>query len=191
MTRDFLTDAVPAELVDGLLDAARRAPSAGNTASLAFLVLDTPDVVARYWDTTLAVDKRATFPWPGLLDAPVLVVPCVRPSAYVARYGETDKARTGLGQGVERWSVPYWHIDGGMGVMALLLGAEDVGLGALFFGIFEHEPAVRAAFGVPDDWQPLGTVALGWPRSDQRPSRSAGRPRPPLGDVVHRGRWPA
>jgi nitroreductase len=189
MARAFRAERVPAALVDELLDGARRAPSAGNTQGLRFLVLDEAGDVDRYWATTLPQERRATFPWPGLLSAPVLVVPCVRPRSYLERYAEPDKSRTGLGKGVGHWAVPYWHVDGGMAVGQLLLGAEDAGLGALFFGIFEHEAAVRAAFGIPPDWQPLGTIALGWPAAEQRPSRSAGRGRPPLAEVVRRGRW--
>ncbi|MPY94112.1 MAG: nitroreductase family protein [Acidimicrobiia bacterium] len=190
MVRAFLAEPLPTALVDELVDLARRAPAAGNTQGVAFLVLDQPPDVARYWDTTLPEARRAAFPWPGLLAAPVLVVPCVRAAAYVARYREADKASTGLGAGTEQWAVPYWHVDGGMAVAQLLLLADDAGLGALLFGIFEHEPAVRAAFGIPDDWQPLGTVALGRPAGRQRPSRSAARARRPLAEILHRRRWP-
>ena len=174
-------------MVDGLLDLARRGPSAGKTDSLHFLVLEGANV-ARYWDTTLAVDKRATFPWPRLLEAPVLIVPWVEPGAYVRRYAEPDKERTGLGIGADAWTVPYWWVDGGAAAMTLLLGAESEGLGALLFGLFEHEDAVRAEFGVPGAMRAIGTVALGHPAPD-RPSMSAGRRRPGFDEIVHRGDW--
>lgn len=189
MTRDFRPDPIEGGLIEELLDLARRAPSAGNTHAMSWLVLDDPAAVAAYWDTTLAPAKRDSFPWPGLLRAPVLVLPTVEAARYVDRYAEADKAATGLGAGVDRWAVPYWYVDGGMAVMALLLAATDAGLGALFFGLFEHEAAVRARFGIPEGAQPLGTVALGWPAASQRPSSSARRGRPPLADLVHRGRW--
>lgn len=200
MTRAFRPDPLDSSLVDGLLDLARRAPAAGNTAGLHFLVLDQPADVARYWDLTLPAERREGFPWPALLAAPVLVIPCVSPAAYVSRYAEADKAarraatpqvRAALGAGADHWPMPYWFVDGGMAVMSLLLAAEDAGLGALFFGLFEFESVVAATFGVPSDWRPLGVVALGYaaPPEDQRRSRSAGRSRPPLSQVVHRGRW--
>lgn len=189
MTRAFRPEPLPPATVDRLLDLARRAPSAGNSQGLAFLVLDEPADVRRYWDTALPAERRAAFPWPGLLRAPVLVLPCVRAASYLERYAEPDKAGSGLGAAAERWTVPYWHVDGGMAVGQLLLLAEEAGLGALFFGLFEHEPALRAAFAIPVDWQPVGTVALGWAEAAQRPSRSAGRPRRPLSKVLHRGRW--
>ena len=61
-----------------------------------------------------------------------------------------------------------------MAVMSLLLAAEAAGLGALFFGLFEHEADVRALLRIPDDWQPLGTVALGWPRCPRPPAQPVG-----------------
>jgi nitroreductase len=188
MVRAFTDEPVPDELLDRLLDATRRAPSAGNTQPWELLVL-TGDGVGRYWAATMPDPvARERFRWQGLLRAPVLVVPYVRPEAYVERYAEDDKAATGLGDGVDAWPVPYWWVDGGAAVQNLLLACTAAGLGACLFGQFEHEAAVREAFGVPADRRAVGTVALGWPAPDE-PGRSAVRPRRPLDDVVHRGAW--
>jgi nitroreductase len=187
MCRAFRPEPVDPHVVDGLIDLARRHPAAGNTPGTAFLVLEGDDVGA-YWDVTLPAGRRAGFPWPGLLDAPVLVVVVVDPDAYVVRYAEADKARTGLGGGTGSWPVPYWFVDGGMAAMALLLAVTDAGLGACFFGLFDHEPAVVARFGVPPGMRAVGTIAIGHPAAD-RPSASARRGRPPLDEVIHRGRW--
>ncbi len=192
MCRDFDPRPVDADLVDRLLDAARRGPSAGHTQGVAFLVLDAPADVARFWDVNLPADRRPSFSFPGLLRAPVVVVPCVSATAYVARYAEADKARTGLGGSADTWPVPYWWVDGGAAVMALLLGATDAGLGALFFGLFDRARRVAAAFGIPEDWAPLGAVALGWPTPgglDRVVGSAATRPRRPRSEVVRRGTW--
>jgi nitroreductase len=187
MCRAYRPDPVEPGVVDRLVDLARRHPAAGNTAGTDFLVLE-GERTAAYWDLTLAPDRRAGFPWPGLLAAPVLVVVVVDPGAYVARYAEADKARTGLGAGPDAWPVPYWFVDGGMAAQTLLLAVTDAGLGACFFGLFEHERPVLEAFGVPAGRRAVGTVALGHPLPD-RPSRSAGRGRRPLDEVLHRDRW--
>ena len=187
MVRAFTDDPVDDGLLDDMLDLGRRAPSAGNTQPWELLVL-VGDEVRRYWDATLPAARRADFRWPGLLLAPVLVVPYVRPEAYVERYAEADKAGTGLGTGAEAWPVPYWWVDGGALVENLLLSVTAAGLGACLFGQFDHEPAVRAAFGVPDGYRALGTVAIGHP-APAPPGRSANRPRPPIDGIVHRGRW--
>lgn len=187
MVRAFRPDRLRSATVDELIDLARRAPSAGNTQPLDFLVLEGDDC-ARYWDVTLPEPARRSFRWQALLDAPLLVVPYVRPAAYVERYAEDDKVATGLGDGTEAWPVPYWWVDGGAAVQNLLLAAVALGLGACLFGQFEHEPAVRAAFGVPDDRRALGTVAVGHPLADE-PGRSADRARRPFEDQVHRNHW--
>jgi nitroreductase len=188
MVRAFTTEPVERQVVDELLDLARRAPSAGNSQGTAFVVLDTPHAVAGYWDLALPPDRRASFGWPTLLDAPVLVVALCSARTYVERYAEPDKATTGLGGEADDWPVPYWFVDAGMAVEHLLLGATEAGLGACFFGLFDHERDVLRALDVPTEWRAVGTVALGHPAPD-RPGTSAGRPRRPLDEVVHRTRW--
>ncbi len=181
--RPFGTD------LDAVLDLARRAPAAGNTAAIDFIVLDTPDAVRRYWGTTLSAAKQATFRWQGLLSAPALVVVVTNPDAYVERYAESDKARAKLGSNTDNWAQPFWWIDAGAVVENLLLLATSKGWGASLFGVFDHEASVKQTFGVPDDRRLVCTVALGWPADDDEPGRSAQRTRPLIGDIVHRGGW--
>lgn len=188
MVRSFTGEPVAAAALDPVLDAALRGPSAGNSRPVRLLVLDSPEAVARYWDLTLPAPRRERFRWQGLLAAPVLVVVLVEPEAYPRRYAEPDKASTGLGEGTGAWPVPYWWVDGGAAVQSLLLAAVDGGLGACFFGLFAHERPVLAAHGVPEGWRAVGTVALGHPAPGEA-GRSAGRPRPPRGEVIRHGRW--
>ena len=188
MVRSYTREPVAPAVIDEICDLARRAPAAGNTAGVEFLVLE-GDATAAYWNVTLPAERRDGFAWPGLLAAPVLVVVWVDPDAYVNRYREPDKAHTGLGADEEAWPVPYWFVDGGAAVMTMLLAARDRGLGASFFGMFDHEEAVRERFSVPLGRRGVGTVAIGHPAEDDRPSRSAARPRPDLSEVVHRGWW--
>ena len=188
MVRSFTSEPVAPAVVDEICDLARRAPTAGNTAGVEFLVLQ-GDGTGDYWDVTLPPERRDEFAWPGLLTAPVLVVVWTNLGAYLRRYREPDKVRSGLGDGAQSWPVPYWFVDGGAAVMTMLLAAQDRGLGASFFGMFSHEKAVRRRFGVPPDRRGVGTVAIGHRADDDRPSRSAARPRPALDEMIHRGRW--
>lgn len=188
MVRHFLDRPVPDEVLHRILAATLRGPSAGFAQGTDLLVLEGADV-ARYWEVTLPPGRRATFPWPGLLVAPVIVIPVADPAAYVARYAEPDKVAHGLGRAPEAWPVPYWLVDTAMAAMLALLASVDEGLGALFFGLFEHEDAVKQAFGVPGDRRPIGAIAIGYPDPDDRPSRSSARPRRAITDAVHRGRW--
>lgn len=176
MVRAFRPDTIDPVVLERLLAAFFRGPAAGNTAALDLVVLVGAET-ERYWSTTFSPDGRAGFRWQGLFDAPVLAVVVVDPSAYPARYAEADKAATGLGEGTASWGVPYWWVDAGMAVENLLLAAVDEDLGACFFGVFEHEEAVRVALGVPAGRRLVGAVAVGHPAPDS-PGRSAGRARP-------------
>ena len=190
MTRAFDRDRpVAREMLERLVDLAARAPSAGKAQGWHLVVLEGQDT-ARFWDVTLPPAERASFGWPGLLDAPVIVLPLADPGAYVARYAEPDKAATGLGDSPAAWPVPYWTVDTAFAAMTLLLAAEDEGLGALFFGVFQGEPELRADLGIPEDLAVLGVIALGWPSAEpSRPGTSASRRRRGAAEIIHRSRW--
>ena len=185
MTRAFADIPIESDRLDEMLDLARRAPSAGNTQAVEFVVLDRPETVARYWATTLSPDKRERFRWQQLLTAPVLVLVATRPARYVARYAEADKARPGLGEALDRWPVPYWWVDAGAVAQNILLLATDSGLGACLFGAFDHEPALKTHFALDDELRLVATIALGHRLPDE-PGRSGERQRPPLSQVLKR-----
>ncbi len=189
MCRDFSADPLPDDLVDRLVDRARRAPSAGHTQGWAFVVL-TGAGTAVFWDLATESGWRGDPRPPGVVRAPVIVLPLVSPAAYLSRYSEADKA--GLGRDrPEGWPVPYWLVDGAMAVQLLLLGAVAEGVGALLFALHREAAPLLAALGVPSGWEPLGAVALGWPAPGWRDASagSAGRGRRALSEVLHRGQW--
>lgn len=191
MTRSFVPDPLPPGLLEQLVDLAARAPSAGKSQGWHLVALERADT-ARFWDITLPPERRPTFRWQGLLPAPVILLPFADPQAYVDRYSEPDKQRTGLGAGPDAWPVPYWTVDASMSVMTLLLAAEDAGLGALFFGVFAGETELRAALGVPHELELLGAIALGYAADDPDATgtgRSARRPRRSADEIIHRSRW--
>jgi len=198
MTRSFDTRPVPAALLDQLVDLASRAPSAGKTQGWHLVVLEGAET-SRFWDITLPPMRRGAFRWKRLLEAPVIAIPLADPRAYIERYSEADKRASGLGAGTEAWPAPYWTVDTSMSVMTMLLAAEDVGLGALFFGIFRGERELRRALAIPPVMQILGAVALGYP-APVEPSRtgddntagtgrSAPRKRRTPDEIIHRGSW--
>jgi nitroreductase len=189
MCRHFQDRPVPPGVVDHLIDLARRAPSAGNTQGWAFLVLEGAEQTGRFWSADADPAWLASPDHPGLLNAPVLIIPLCSRQAYLDRYARPDKASSGL-VGESDWPAPYWLIDTAFATMLLLLGAVDAGLGALFFRLHAGAGGVRAAFGVPDEWEPIGAVALGWPDMADRPRRAGPNPHERTrGAVVHRAGW--
>jgi nitroreductase len=111
------------------------------------------------------------------------------PEAYLVRYGEPDKARSGLSAGTDAWPVAYWDLDAAMAALLLLLAAVDLGLGACFLGNFRGAPELKAVLGVPEGRRYVGAVLIGRARADDPPTTSARRPRRPLQEVFHRSRW--
>jgi nitroreductase len=189
MVRNYSSQPVDPAVVDRVLAAGHRAPSAGNSVGWAFLVLDTPEDVARYWRATAGDRVDAPDRWlRGMMTAPVLVVPLSCKDAYLDRYAEPDKGWSDRDEA--RWPVPYWHLDTAMAAMLMLLTAVDEGLGACFFGVpAPAVPRLRDEFGVPDSHDPIGVVSLGHRTADPGPEGSARRGRPAWESVVHRGGW--
>lgn len=187
MVRNYSTEPVDARVIDRALGNAVRAPNAGFSQGWAFLVLDTPEDVRRYWEVTAEVDSPDEW-LAGMMKAPVIVLPCSSKARYLDRYAQPDKGWTDRDE--SRWPMPFWHIDTGMATLLILQTVTDEGLGALYFGIPpEVDAAVREAFGIPDDYDPIGAVTIGHPADGGAAGSPTRRRRTPLEDVVHRGRW--
>jgi nitroreductase len=195
MVRSFDSAPLLADVVDRVVGAALRAPTAGNTGGTAWVVLSGTAETALYWDAVTDEAWRASSPrWPGLGRAPVVLLAYSSAEAYVERYGEADKgsgspADLGLSESADAWLVPYWTGDAAFGVMSVLLAAVDEGLGACMLGNFRGEAALASGLGVPDGWRLFGAVALGRADGADHRSPSLDRPVPPVVERVHRGRW--
>ncbi|SRR6266540_2536448 len=185
MVRSFQDRPIDPEVVERILEAGRRAPSAGFSQGFAFLVLDGPQQTAGFWR---AVSHDPEWPHEGLRLAPLIVVPLASKQAYLDRYAEPDKGWTDRDE--SHWPVPYWTVDTAFAAMLMLLTAIDEGLGALFFGLSaQGYSAVHDAYDVPREHEAIGAIAIGHPAPDPIVSSARTRPRKPADEVIHRGRW--
>ncbi|HET9141917.1 nitroreductase family protein [Actinophytocola sp.] len=175
---------VPPEIVDRMLSNAVRAPSAGFSQGWGFLALEDPADLARFRDVCRpeggAQDYLAiTF------EAPLLIVVHSNKDVYLDRYAKPDKGVADRSE--DWWPAPYWDIDAGMAALLILQTATDAGLGACFFGLPKARiPHYRSAFGVPEQFHPIGAISAGY--SDE-PVRDLRARRKKADDVIHRGRW--
>ena len=187
MVRRYAAERVDPAVVDRMLEHAQRAPNAGFSQGWAFLVLDTPDDVALFWESS-GGDPETHNAWlDGMRTAPVVIVPLACKDAYLDRYAEPDKGWTDRAE--DRWPVPYWWVDAGMAALLILQTAVDEGLGGCFFGIQgEHFESFRTAFGIPDDHTPVGAITIGHRLPDTGVAGSPAR-RERRTNLVHRGRW--
>lgn len=188
MVRAFQPAPVPGDVLGRVLSAGLRIPSAGFTQGVELLVLQSEADRAAFWELETDPGWRAAHPHhEATRRAPVLVLPLTGPEPYTRRYSEPDKAGAGL-ERAEAWEVPFWWLDAGCSVMAMLLTAVDEGLGALFMGLFRSRAAVAEIFGVREGLEVAGALLLGWPAPD-RPSPSLARGRRPMAQQVHSGRY--
>lgn len=173
--------------VDRIVDAARRAPTAGFAQGQRFVVVTDE----RRREAIAALGREPEFTARGfpawLSSAPVHVVTCADVGAYRKRYAADDKPGE---RGPSAWPVPYWYVDAGAALMGLLLAAVDEGLAAGFLGIhvFDRD-GLRDLLGIPDAVEPVGLVTVGHPAPDPR-SASVARGRRPLQQIVGYERWP-
>lgn len=184
MVRNYTDEPVDPAVVDRVIDAARRAPSAGFSQGQRFVVVtdrQTRERIARLGDEPAYVEQGFD-PW--MSRAPVHVVPCADERAYRQRYAEPDKAGGG---GEQSWPVPYWHVDIGASLMLLLLAVVEEGLAAGLFGVHRLD-GLRELLGIPDQVHPIGVVTIGHASADRR-SGSLRRGWRELDDVRYRGRW--
>ena len=190
MVRHYLDRPVEPAVIDRIVNAGLRAPSAGYSQGYALLVLTDPADRDTFWEVTATPQETASWSaetLAGIKRAPVIAVALSCKRMYLDRYARDDKGWTDRDEA--RWPVPYWHVDTGMVALLMLLQAVDEGLGALFMGMQpETISGFRSAFGVPDDHDVVGAVCFGHPEPGvaKRDLRSRRRP---SDDVVHYGRW--
>jgi nitroreductase len=180
MVRRFTGEPVAPVSLERILANAVRGPSAGFSQGQAFLVLTDAADRAAFWEVAgEAVSPTAQ-------TAPVVIVPMSSKRVYLDRYAQPDKGWTDRDEA--RWPVPFWHIDTGMATLLILLTVVDEGLGAIYFGIIpEAVDKFRAAFGVPDDHEPIGAIAIGHDAEDEKRDLRARRRQ--LAEMMHYGRW--
>lgn len=186
MVRSFEDRPLSPEQVERILGNAHRAPSAGHSQGWSFIVFDGAHEAKRFWDVA-DPERYMGKGWPDLYNAPLIVVPCSEKDVYLDRYAREDKGWTDRSE--SHWPVPFWDIDTSMSAMNILLTAVDLGLGALFFGIF-RTPEFKKAFEVPERVTPIGAIAIGHPKPKDRPSpsiKAVGRR--PREQRVYRGGW--
>jgi nitroreductase len=158
--REFEDRPLPAEHLQRILEAGRRAPSSRNWQPWDFVVVTDREQLrelAKVWRGAGHVAQSgATI---------ALVLPRTEDP------GERDRAQYDVGQAT----------------MAMLIAAADLGIGSGHAAVADQDQA-RRVLGLPDDRYAAYLLDLGYPR--ERPLRPIRNPdRRPFEQVVHMGRW--
>ncbi|UUZ61395.1 nitroreductase family protein [Nocardioides sp. B-3] len=108
MIRRYADAPVDPAVVDRLLSNAVRAPNAGFTQGWAFLVLDTPADVARFWASTSPDPDATNTRLEGMGTAPVVIVPMSDKDAYLSATRRVTSARPTGPSPTGTWT-PRWR----------------------------------------------------------------------------------
>ena len=176
--RTFRDEPVDRDVVLGAVAAALTAPAPHHTTPWRFVLVETPaartrllDAMATQWVADLRADGfseesigRRLRRGDVLRAAPFLVVPCL---VMTGSHTYPDARRAAA----ER---EMFLVAMGAGVENLLISLAVEGLGSAWVSstLFCQDVA-RAALDLPDDWDPMGTLAVGHPLIDppERPAR--------------------
>ena len=183
--RRLKPDPVPRELLEKLVHAATRAPSAGNSQLWGFVVVTDRDDMrflaeivqrrmgTRSWpegdDPQARLMRAVRYLVTHFDELPAVIFCCIR-NAYPDAENPVP---------MTMWSSIY------PATQNLLLAARGLGLGAAMttFQVAD-EPAIKEHFGIPDDVHIGSTIPVGYPMGRFGPLG-----RKPLDEVLHWGRW--
>lgn len=174
--RSFDRRPLPAEVEAALWEAVRLAPSHGNSQATRVLVARSGDVRARL-EAALSEGNRNWAP-----AAPLLAVIASLPAQDHTQQDSDGTVRE------------LWAFHAGIATGNLLAQATALGLIAHPMAGFDG-PAVRAAFGAPEDLRILAVVAIGYPGPvealppDLQQREQAPQRRLPIETLVANDRW--
>ena len=207
--RRLKPDPVPQELITRILDAAIRAPSAGNAQNWAFIVVRDPaqrrklgDIYRKGSDVASAIYAARGRPphlsedefrrlmtsgahlWEHMGDAPVILVPCLTVRDLPPR--ETLPPPI---QALYANEVRYQEQIRGSSiypaVQNIILACRALGLGVtLTTNHIRFEDEVKAALGLPPEVQTFALMPIGFPIGNFGPVA-----RRPVAEVAHADRW--
>jgi nitroreductase len=207
--RRLKPDPVPPEILTRILDAAIRAPSAGNAQNWAFIVVrdaetrrqlglvyrKASDIAAamyaargrpahlsdRQYRQMLAAGAHL---WDHMGEAPVLLVPCARDRPPPSREALPEDVRTAYEQEIA-YSDRIRGASIYPAVQNVILACRAFGLGVvLTTNHIRCESEVKALLGLPDDVSTYALMPIGYPLDKFGPVR-----RRPLSEVAYAERW--
>jgi len=137
---------VEREKILACIEAARLAPSASNVQPWRFLVIDDPQIKARFAEK---VFSGIYSPTRFAAHAPVLILMLARPDILANRLGKQVQG------------VTFYLIDSGIAGEHIVLQAEELGLGTCWIGWFSLKKA-RRFFDIPRKYKIVALMAMGY-----------------------------
>ncbi len=170
--RRYKTDPVDDSKVEAVLEAARLAPSWGNSQCWHFVVVRNPEIKAKLADTLFGVTDRPNAVALAIKQAPIAIAICADLKKSGTFYKEPRDYATNKGE--------YWYMyDTALATENLVLAAHALGLGTVIVGAFDAK-AAEEVLKVTKGSVVVALTPLGYP--DESPSP---RPRKDLKEIIH------
>ncbi len=153
--RRYQEKAIPDDILDKLLEAARWAPSWANTQCWHFVVVKDNEIKKKIQETVTPRNPSLL----AIVNAPVLLVVC----------GQLKKA----GYYDDRYPTKFgdWFMhDLGLATQNLCLAAHDSGLGTVIVGLFDQDK-VGKIVKLPPEHEVLTLIPLGYPDNEPSPPK--------------------
>jgi coenzyme F420-0:L-glutamate ligase/coenzyme F420-1:gamma-L-glutamate ligase len=172
--RTFNSEPVPGDVIEAAVGEALTAPAPHHTRPVRFVWVQDASVrvglldkMKDRWRADLLGDgrdpesvERRVNRGQILYDAPELVIPFMVPDGA---HSYPDARRTAAEH-------TMFTVAAGAAVQGLLVALAARSVGSCWIGSTIFAPdLVRAELGVPDDWEPLGAIAIGYPEAPLAP----------------------
>jgi len=207
--RRFKPDPIPDEVISKILDAAIRAPSAGDSQHWAFVVVRDPEQRRKIGEIYRKASKvigwfytgrerpahmdeeqyrrflsSGTYLWDHMDEAPVLLLTCLQARSMPSPDGMPPEL-------LAKYKAAVPNLARMLGasiypaVQNIILACRALGLGTvLTTNHLVYEDEVKAVLGIPPDVQTYGLMPIGYPRGKFGPVK-----RKPVSEVAHLDSW--
>jgi nitroreductase len=145
--REYQDKQIPEDIINELLDAARKAPSAKNTQSHKYFVIKDKEIIAK-------LKEGESFKQPFVYQAPLIIVCCANPKDYPESVDVDDTPEN------------YSLVDLSIATSFMTLRATELGLGSVYIA-WLYRDNIRKVLQIPDDYMIPYALAIGYPNPDE------------------------
>lgn len=157
--RKYKDKQISDEIINDLLEAARKAPSAKNVQSHKYFIVKDKSVKNK-------LIEAGAFKQPFVNDAPLIIICCADPSLYPK---STD---------IDETSTNYAYIDLSIAASFLVLRATELGLGTVFVA-WIYRDKIKKILNLPKNYIIPFVIPIGYPSEDPMP-----KPRKDLKEII-------
>lgn len=185
--RKFSQKPVEEEKIEKILEAGRWSPTAVNAQPQRVLVLNTPENLAKvkefcsfgydqkYVDLSKECDDKANGKINIYYGAPLVLFVCYDKTACWTH------PQSGKSSGATDGTIVATH---------MMLEAASIGLGTVWISYFDEEKA-KELLNIPETWQPVCMIYVGYPADDFVPNTKLGCHRKPLNETCFYNQVPS